>query len=154
MLENTFAYFEKGLDTENKWTAGLTMFIGAVLWVATVVISAYLAVHEEGNTRTNYRIVAVLTGITGVTTFFDFWFEAKWITMFTIAMGSIATFTSAGTLITVTDQNTQRLTQILGMWTLDPDDPLRWILLYVQLTANAIMLAMIFNQTRRPKLYG
>ena len=75
----------------------------------------YLADREEGNTQTNYRIVAILTGITGVTTFFDFWFEAKWITMFTISMGSIATFTSAGTLITVTDQNTI-LTPILGMW--------------------------------------
>ena len=40
------------------------------------------------------------------------------------------------------------------MWTLDPDDPLRWILLYVQLTANAIMLAMIFNQTPRPGAKG
>ena len=37
------------------------------------------------------------------------------------------------------------------MWTLDPDDRLRMGLLYVQLTANAIMLAMIFNQTPRPE---
>lgn len=37
------------------------------------------------------------------------------------------------------------------MWTLDPDDWLRMGLLYVQLTANAIMLAMIFNQTPRPE---
>lgn len=99
MLENTFAYFKKGLGIENKpikGAAGLTMAIGAALWVATVGMSWHLADREEGNTRTNYIIVAVLTGITGVTTFFDFWFEAKWITMFTIAMGSIATFTSAG----------------------------------------------------------
>ena len=104
MLDKTVAYFERGLDTENKCTAGLTMVIGAALWVATVSISAYLADREEGNTQTNYRIVAILTGITGVTTFFDFWYNWKWITMFTIAMGSIATFTSAGKLITVTDQ--------------------------------------------------
>jgi hypothetical protein len=110
MLENTFAYFERGLGIENKpikGAAGLTMIAGAVLWVATVGISAYLADREEGNTRTNYTIVAILTGITGVTTFLDFEFKAKKITMFTIAMGSIATFTSAGKLITVTDQNTK-----------------------------------------------
>ena len=104
MLDKTIAYFQRGLgidesnpESRDKLTMIATMIAGAALWVATVGMSWHLADREEGNTRTNYTIVAILTGITGVTTFFDFWFEAKWITMFTISMGSIATFTSAGT---------------------------------------------------------
>ena len=72
------------------------MFVGFCLWVATIGLSAYLVDHESGYTRDYYGAVVGLTVITGFTTAFDLFFEQKWITMFTIALGSIATFFSAG----------------------------------------------------------
>lgn len=92
-------FFKKGLGLENEQTSylpHLVMIDGFCLWVATIGLSAYLVDHESGYTRDYYGAVVGLTVITGFTTAFDLFFEQKWITMFTIALGSIATFFSAG----------------------------------------------------------
>lgn len=93
-------FFKKGLGLENELTAylfpRLVMFVGFCLWVATIGLSAYLVDHESGYTRDYYGAVVGLTVTTGLTTAFDLFSGEKWITMFTIALGSIATFFSAG----------------------------------------------------------
>jgi len=107
------------------------MVLGALGFIATVILSSVIVAGDDYSDHKRYRVVLITTIIAGVTTSIDFSFSIKQITPVTIALGSIATFFS------------------VGLWSRDVESDTKTALLIVQLCSNAIMMAVIFNQSRR-----
>ena len=127
-MSNIKAYFKEGVGDAY---GTIYMVLGALGFIATVILSSVIVAGDDYSDHKRYRVVLITTIIAGVTTSIDFSFSIKQITPVTIALGSIATFFS------------------VGLWSRDVESDTKTALLIVQLCSNAIMMAVIFNQSRR-----
>lgn len=129
MWEHIKAYFKEGVG-DAYFIDTICMVLGALGFIATVILSSVIATGDDYSDHKRYLVVLITTIFAGVTTSIDFRYSKKQITPFTIALGSIATFFS------------------VGLWSRDVESDTKTALLIVQLCSNAIMMAVIFNQSR------
>lgn len=136
--DNGAAYISKSFALGEVGGVAIA-WVGIVLWITTIGLSGALIDNKTDyqapgpHDQDYYIAVVVCTVLAGIFTAIDYKEdEPNWSTIATVFLGSVATFLS------------------LGLWAIDTQKKISTALLFVQMAANAIQLAAIFNHSRTP----